>query len=221
MIPAFDPALARRIESSAIVAVLMVDSASDAPPLARALLAGGVRVMELTLRTPVALDALRAVRAEVPEMVAGVGTILDPGQISQVVEAGGAFGVSPGVNRRVLAAARETGLSFAPGIATPTDIEAALEFGCRLLKFFPAEPSGGLDFLRSIAAPYAHLGVKFMPLGGIHLQNMTAYLEDPSICAIGGSWLAPRTLIQERAWDKITALASEAAQATRPFRQVK
>src|SRR6187431_329953 len=119
MTPAFNPDLAQRIEQAGIVAVLVIDRAEDAVPLAKALLAGGVDVMELTLRTPAALDALKAIRAEVPEMLAGVGTILTVEQVKQVVEADGAFGVSPGVNPRVLAAAREAGLSFAPGIVTP------------------------------------------------------------------------------------------------------
>jgi 2-dehydro-3-deoxyphosphogluconate aldolase/(4S)-4-hydroxy-2-oxoglutarate aldolase len=123
MSPAFDSQLAGRIQSSGIVAVLVIDRAEDAVPLGRALLAGGIDAIELTLRTPAALDALREIRQSVPELLAGVGTILSPEQVAQVVEAGAAFGVAPGTNPRVLAAAREAGLSFAPGIATPTDIE--------------------------------------------------------------------------------------------------
>lgn len=219
MTPAFDPALAQRIETCGIVAVLVIDRVEDAVPLARALLAGGVDVMELTLRTPAAIDALKAIKAAVPEMIAGVGTILTTDQVAQVVEAGGAFGVSPGVNPRVLAAAREAGLSFGPGVVTPTDIEIALEQGCKTLKFFPAEPSGGLAYLKAMAAPYAHLGVKFLPLGGINAKNMASYLAEPSITALGGSWLAPRELIKAGAWGQITALATEAVQIITSTRQ--
>lgn len=219
MTPAFDPALAQRIETCGIVAVLVIDRVEDAVPLARALLAGGVDVMELTLRTPAAIDALKAIKAAVPEMIAGVGTILTTDQVAQVVEAGGAFGVSPGVNPRILAAAREAGLSFGPGVVTPTDIEIALEQGCKTLKFFPAEPSGGLAYLKAMAAPYAHLGVKFLPLGGINAKNMASYLADPTIAALGGSWLAPRELIKGGAWDQITALATEAVQIITSTRQ--
>jgi 2-dehydro-3-deoxyphosphogluconate aldolase/(4S)-4-hydroxy-2-oxoglutarate aldolase len=219
MKPLFDPTLARKIEDTGIVAVLVIDRAEDAVPLARALLAGGVDVMELTLRTPAALDALKAIRAGVPEMLAGVGTILTVDQVSQVVEADAAFGVAPGLNPRVLAAARESGLSFAPGIVTPTDIELAIEQGCKTLKFFPAEPSGGLAYLKAIAAPYAHLGLRFLPLGGLNAKNMATYLADPAVAALGGSWLAPRDLIKAQAWNQITALAAEAIQIIKTTRQ--
>jgi len=219
MTPAFQPELAQRIQETGIVAVLVIDRAEDAVPLARALLAGGVNVMELTLRTPAALDALKAIRAGVPEMVAGVGTILTTDQVKQVVEANAAFGVSPGVNPRVLAAAREAGLSFAPGIVTPSDIELAVEHGCKLLKFFPAEPSGGLAYLKAIAAPYAHLGLRYLPLGGVSDKNMASYLVDANIAALGGSWLAPRDLIKAGAWDGITALAADAVQIIKSTRQ--
>jgi 2-dehydro-3-deoxyphosphogluconate aldolase/(4S)-4-hydroxy-2-oxoglutarate aldolase len=219
MTPAFDPALAQRIENCGIIAVLIVDRVDDAVPLAKALLAGGVDVMELTLRTPAAMDALAAIRAQVPEMVAGVGTILTTEQVGQVAAAGAAFGVAPGLNPRTLAAAREAGLSFAPGILTPTDIEIAVEHGCKILKLFPSEPSGGLPYLKAMAAPYAHLGLKFIPLGGLNAKNMASYLADPHVAALGGSWLAPRDLVQAGAWDKITALAAEAVAIIKSTRQ--
>lgn len=219
MPPLFDPALAGKLAETGIVAVLVIDNASDAVPLARALLAGGVDVMELTLRTPAAMEALKAVRAEVSEMIAGVGTILTPDQLNKAVAAGAAFGVAPGLNPRILTAARDAGLSFAPGILTPTDIELAVEQGCQLLKFFPAEPSGGLAYLKAINAPYAHLGLRYIPLGGLNARNMTAYLGDSSVSALGGSWLAPRDLIKARAWQQITALAAEAVQIIKTSRQ--
>lgn len=212
MSPAFAPELAEKIEKCGIIAVLVIDRVEDAAPLAKALLKGGVNVMELTLRTPVALDALRAIRAEVPEMIAGVGTILTVEQVAQAKEAGAAFGVSPGVNPRVLTAAREAGLPFGPGVVTPSDIEQAIEHGCRLLKFFPAEPSGGLAYLKAASAPYAHLGLRFVPLGGLNAKNMASYLADSSVAALGGSWLAPKDLIKAGEWDKITQLAQEAVQ---------
>lgn len=218
MSPAFDPNLAQRIETCGIIAVLVIDRVEDAVPLAKALLAGGVDVMELTLRTPAALDALKAIRADVPEMLAGVGTILTTDQVQQVVEAKAAFGVAPGVNPRILAAAREAGLSFAPGILTPSDIEASLEHGCKILKFFPAEPSGGLAYLKAMTAPYAHLGLKFVPLGGLNAKNMASYLSDSQVAALGGSWLAPRDLIKAGEWDQITGLAADAVQIIKSTR---
>ncbi len=211
--PLFDQSLADRISVAGVVAVLVVDEVEDAVPLARALLEGGVDVMELTLRTPAALEALQAIRREVPEMTAGIGTILTTDQLHAAREAGAAFGVSPGCNPRLLAAAREAGFSFAPGIATPSDIEAALEHGARLLKFFPAEQLGGLPYLRAMAAPYAHLGLRYIPLGGLTAANAGSYLGDPLIAAIGGSWIAPREAIKARDWNSIAAKSRGARQS--------
>jgi 2-dehydro-3-deoxyphosphogluconate aldolase/(4S)-4-hydroxy-2-oxoglutarate aldolase len=218
MTPAFDPTLAATVEKAGIVAVLVVDDANDAVPLARALLAGGVNVMELTLRTPAALDALREIKANVPEMLAGVGTILTTEQVDAVVAAGASFGVAPGCNPRILAAARAAGLSFAPGVSTATDIEIAVENGCKVLKLFPSEPLGGLAYLKAVAAPYAHLGLKYIPLGGVNAKNMAAYLSEPLIAALGGSWLAPRDLVKAGNWDAITALAAEAVTTIKTVR---
>ncbi len=206
----FPAGILEAIERCGIVAVLVVDDARHAVPLARALLAGGVDVMELTLRTPAAVDALRAIRAEVPEMIAGIGTILTPEQVEVVAAAEARFGVAPGTNRRVVTAAQRVGLPFAPGVATPSDLETAVELGCRELKFFPAEPSGGMKYLISMKAPYAHLGLRFIPLGGIKAENLAAYLGDPAVPAVGGSWLATRKLIRAEAWDAITQTAAEA-----------
>lgn len=212
------PSVASRIQATGIMAVLVIDKEEDGPPLARALLAGGVNVMELTLRTPAALGALRNIRVEVPEMLAGAGTVLTPAQAVEVKAAGAEFAVSPGVNPRVLKAAADEGLPFAPGIATPSDIELALECGCRILKFFPAEHSGGLPYLQAIAAPYRHLGVSFLPLGGLNPQNMTAYISDSLVSAVGGSWLAPRDAIREGRWNEITGLAKAAVEAIQTIR---
>ena len=214
----FSADLWKQVARKAVVAVLVVDRAQDAVPLARALVQGGVTAMELTLRTPVAVDALRAIRREVPAMLAGIGTILTVDQVAQVKEAGAAFGVSPGCNPRVIRAAQEAGLDFAPGIATPTEIEVALEHGCRLLKLFPAEPMGGLPYLKSAAAPYLHLGLQFIPLGGVAPGNAGAWLADPLIAAIGGSWLAPRELIKAGRWAEIASNASEAMAIARAAR---
>ncbi len=191
------------IEKAAVVAVLVVDEVDAAAPLARALLDGGITAMELTLRTPAAVDALKAIRGEVPEMLAGVGTILTPEQVVLAFEADAAFGVAPGQNPRVLRAAQEAGLPFAPGIATPSELELAIEMGCHHVKFFPAEAQGGLGYLRSMMAPYKHLGIRTIPLGGLKLDNFETYLADENVLAIGGSWIAPRPLIQTHDWPAI------------------
>lgn len=210
---------AQKICQRGVVAVLMIDRVEDAVPVARALLAGGVDVMELTLRTAAAMDALRAVKAEVPEMLAGVGTILTPAQAKQVQLAGADFGVAPGVNPKVLQAAQDAGLPFAPGIMTPSDIEAAVEFGCEVLKFFPASSSGGLTHLKNIAAPYQHLGLQYIPLGGVNQDNMGEYLSSDLIAAIGGSWLASKALIAAHDWAAITSNASAAVAAVELARE--
>jgi 2-dehydro-3-deoxyphosphogluconate aldolase/(4S)-4-hydroxy-2-oxoglutarate aldolase len=202
-----------RLKSACVVAVLVMDRAEDAVPVAEALLAGGITAIELTLRTPAALDALREIKRAVPEMLAGIGTVLTPDQVSAVIDCGGEFAVAPGMNRRVVEAALNAGLPFAPGICTPSDIESALEYDRRLLKFFPAEPSGGLAYLRSIAAPYAHLNLQYVPLGGLTVSNMADYLREPMIGGIGGSWIAPREVILAGDWARITQAAREAVEA--------
>ncbi len=206
----FPDALFRQIHSSGVVATLVLEDLDHALPLAAALAAGGVTVLELTLRTPVALEAIRTIRREMPGILVGAGTVLSPAQVGECMEAGAAFGVAPGMNPRVVREARTSGLPFAPGVCTPSDIEQALENDCKLLKFFPSEPSGGLPYLRSIAAPYRHLGVRFLPLGGIDAGNAAAYLADPLVPALGGSWLAPPKLLNAGNWQAVTALAQEA-----------
>jgi len=214
----FADELAERIGKCGVVAVLTVENAEDAVPLARALLAGGVEAMELTLRTPAAVDGLRAVAAEVPEMLAGVGTVLTPEQVGEICDAGAAFAVAPGTNPSVLEAAQARGLSFAPGVATPSDIERAVELGCRVLKFFPAEPIGGVRYLKSMAGPYAHLGLRFMPLGGLNAGNMSTYLREPLVLGVGGSWLAPKDRIAAHDWNTITGTARQAIALVRQVR---
>ncbi len=205
-----DSELGREIVASKVIAVLVIDEAADAVPTARALLRGGVDIMELTLRTPAALAGLRAVCEQVPEMTAGIGTILTRQQVDEVLEAGAAFGVAPGVNAEVVRYAQGQGLPFGPGIMTPTDIDQSIALGCEVLKFFPAGSSGGLAHLKNIAAPYQHLGLQFIPLGGIKAANMMEYIDSPLVAAIGGSWLAPRDLIAAKNWDQIEANAREA-----------
>ena len=214
----FAPDIHARLHRTGVIAVLVLDDAESAVPLARALLAGGVDCMELTLRTPAALEALGRILRDVPEMLAGVGTVLTPQQARDVKSAGAAFGVAPGMNPTVVREAERVGLPFAPGVCTPSEIELALELGCPVLKLFPAEPSGGLAYLRSIAAPYAHLGVQYIPLGGVSAANAEHYLREADVLALGGSWLAPRDLIRRRDWQTVTANAAEAMKIVRCVR---
>jgi 2-dehydro-3-deoxyphosphogluconate aldolase/(4S)-4-hydroxy-2-oxoglutarate aldolase len=203
------------IHNHRVIAVLTIDKIEAAAPLAQALLEGGVGAMELTLRTPVAMEAIRTVKRELPEMLLGAGTVLTTDQVEGVKEAGADFAVAPGTNSRVIRHAAEIGLPFAPGIATPSDIERALENGCEVLKYFPAETSGGLKNLQNISKPYEHLGLGFIPLGGIHAENMADYLQEACVTSIGGSWIATPALIETGDWTTISANARAAAEAAR------
>ena len=205
----FNKDLQQRISRTGAIAVLIVDDAEAAVPLAEALVEGGIDCMELTLRTPAAFEALQAIKNKVPRMVAGVGTVLTSSQVDQAVEVGADFAVAPGLNRRIVERATQRGLSFAPGVVTPTEIESAIELGCRLIKFFPAEPAGGLGYLKSMAAPYEHLGIRYIPLGGVSRENSTAYLQSPLISAIGGSFIASRQQIRDQDWEGISKSAAD------------
>lgn len=215
---AFSPTLLSIIETGGVIAVLVIDCTEDAVPVAEALQAGGITSIELTLRTVAGIEAIKEIKKRFPYLLVGAGTVLTPAQVSQVKAAGADFAVAPGTNHRVMAAAEAEGLPFGPGIATPSDIEAALEHGANLLKFFPAEPSGGLNYLKTATAPYAHLGLKYVPLGGLNEQSMAHYLAEKSVVALGGSWIAPRDLIQLKNWTEITARAQRASDIVRQVR---
>ncbi len=200
----------KEIEKRKLVAVITISDVDKAVPLARTLLEGGVSAIELTLRTPEGLECIRRVVAEVPEMLVGAGTILTPKQVWQAKDAGAHFGVAPGTNARVISAAQDAGMFFGPGVFTPSEIETALEFGCTLLKYFPAA-SCGISHLKAMAAPYKHLGVRFLPLGGVNLGNLKEMLSDPLIAAVGGSWIAKESMISAGDFDTIRKNAADAA----------
>lgn len=213
--PMLPDALAERLARSGVVAVVTVEDPDDAVPIARALLDGGVGAIELTFRTARAAEAIRRIRAEVPDILAGAGTLLTRAHVRAALEAGALFGVAPGCNPATLAAARECGLPFAPGVMTPTDIEIALEHDCRVLKYFPATILAGPAALETMAAPFAHLGVRFIPLGGINLASLPQWLASPSVLCVGGSWLAPREVIQRHDWATLRQNAERAAEVAR------
>lgn len=198
-----------QLGSSKVIPVVILEDASKAVALARALLAGGIEAIELTFRTSSAAESIRAIRAEVPEMVVGAGTLLTPAQVDQAVDAGAQFAVAPGHNFAVTDRAAERGLPFSPGVMTPTDVEAALARGFRTLKFFPAESAGGVAHLKSLIAPYQHLGVRFIPTGGISAATAPNYLKLKAVLAVGGSWLTPADAVAKNDWAAITAIAKE------------
>jgi len=192
-----------------VLPVVAVDSTSDAVSIARALVAGGLPAIELTLRTSVALDAIRAIVAEVPEILVGVGTIVRPGQAALAQKAGAKFLVSPGTTGSLLHAMQDTGLPFLPGTATVSEVLAALEAGITDLKFFPAEASGGATFLKSVSGPVPT--ARFCPTGGITAATAPSYLALPNVGCVGGSWLTPADAVAAGDWERITELAAEAA----------
>jgi 2-dehydro-3-deoxyphosphogluconate aldolase / (4S)-4-hydroxy-2-oxoglutarate aldolase len=203
------------IHQQRVVPVAVIEQVADAVPIARALLAGGLSTLELTLRTPAALDCIRAIRREVPEMQVGSGTVLTTAQVCEVSDAGAFFAVAPGLNPRVLAEAKIRKLPFFPGVMTPSDVEHGLEHGCTLQKLFPASVAGGLEMVKALAGPYAHTGLKLIPLGGITAQNMKDYLAHPLVAAVGGSWLVDKKLVAAKDWAGITKLAAEAVALAR------
>lgn len=206
----FETPLRQALLNDGLLAVVTVEEVGQAEPLARALLAGGVSIIELAWRTEAALGAVRAIRAAVPELCVGMGTLLEARQVVEALEAGAAFGVSPGFSPEMLEAAADAGLPYAPGVMTPSEIQQAVARGCQLLKFFPAESSGGLGHLKSMNAPFAHLGLRYIVLGGLDESNAGAYLAEPCVGMLGGSWIAPPALIRRKAWDEISARAARA-----------
>jgi len=204
--------LTESLRNSPVVAVLVFEDVADAVPTAQAVVRGGVTHIELALRTQHSMDALQALLSEVPELVVGVGTVISPEQVHAIKELGVAFGVSPGFNPRVVEAARDCALPFAPGVATPSEIEAAYSLGCTLLKLFPAEPLGGIRYLQSVNAAYRHLKLSYIPLGGVTRENMNDWLALPEVLAVGGSWIAPKELIASKNWKEIEDRARDASQ---------
>jgi 2-dehydro-3-deoxyphosphogluconate aldolase / (4S)-4-hydroxy-2-oxoglutarate aldolase len=196
--------------------VAVIDRADDAAPLAEALLAGGLNVIEVTFRTDSAAEAIARICKNFPQMSVGAGTLLSADNVKRAVNAGAQFGVSPGLNESVLNAALQSALPFFPGVVTPTEVARALELGCSQLKFFPAEAAGGAPMLKALAAPFAHTGVKFIPTGGVNATNLPGYLAIPQVAAVGGSWMAERKLVSEKSWLKITALTAEAMKIIAP-----
>jgi 2-dehydro-3-deoxyphosphogluconate aldolase/(4S)-4-hydroxy-2-oxoglutarate aldolase len=198
------------IAKGGIIAVLEIEDTQNAVPLAMALLEGGVTVIELALRTPAAIPSISLIAKEAPQMFIGAGTIIEAGQAAAVKKENVRFGVSPGLNPEIVREAVAADLPFAPGIATPSELEQAISLGCRVVKFFPAEGMGGLSYLKSINAPYNHLNVRYIPLGGVSVDNLASYAQFKPVLAVGGSWIAGRELIAARDFKEITKRAREA-----------
>ena len=192
-----------------VVPVLVIEDVAAAVPLARALVAGGLRAIEVTFRTSAALESIRAIAAEVEGAVVGAGTVLTAAQVDQAVDAGCRFMVSPGAAPELLAAVKDCPVPLLPGAATASEAMALLEQGYAFQKFFPAEPAGGTSYLKSLASPLA--GIRFCPTGGISRDSASDYLALPNVVCVGGSWVAPADRVADGAWKDIEALAFDAA----------
>jgi 2-dehydro-3-deoxyphosphogluconate aldolase/(4S)-4-hydroxy-2-oxoglutarate aldolase len=192
-----------------VVPVIIIEDAKSAVPLARALVKGGLKAIEITMRTAAALDAIKAVADEVEGAVVGAGTVLDAKQWDQAVKAGSKFIVSPGAGTSVLDAADQSDIPLLPGTATATEVMQVRDRGYTVMKFFPAEQAGGATYLGALASPLA--GIKFCPTGGVSLKNAMDYLSLPNVVCVGGSWVAPKAMVTAGDWDGITRLAAEAA----------
>jgi len=200
----------KRLANAGVVPVVVLDDAKDAIPTAKAMLAGGIDVMEITFRTAAAPDAIKAVAENCPDMLVGAGTVLNLEQCKKAVAMGANFIVSPGFDAQVVAWCIENGIAVTPGCVTPTEITAAVNMGLNVIKFFPANVYGGLNAMKNLAAPF--VGVKFMPTGGVNAGNLREYLDAPFIHAVGGSWICPKADIAAGNFEKITALCAEARQ---------
>lgn len=204
------------IQELGIVPVVVLDDAGDAEPLAKALCDGGLPCAEVTFRTEAAEESIRIMAEKFPDMLIGAGTVLTTEQVDRAVAAGARFIVSPGFNPRVVKYCVEKNIPITPGCVTPSEIEQALEHGLSVVKFFPAEPAGGLNMIKALAAPY--VGVKFMPTGGINANNVKEYLKFNKILACGGSWMVKGDLIKSGDFAKITELTKEAVQIVKEAR---
>ena len=203
-----------------VVPVIVIEKEEQAVPLAKALVKGGLPVLEVTFRTKAAAGAIAAIRREVPEAVVGAGTVLTVEMLMSAQAAGAAFGVAPGFDPAVVAAARERNFPFCPGIATASELSQALSAGCKVVKFFPAEAAGGVKMIKNLLGAFRFTGVRFMPTGGVNLSNLADYLAVPEIVCCGGTWIVPKDALASGDYGAIEKLASDAAalvnRASRP-----
>ncbi len=205
-----------QFRKTGIIPVVVLDDAHDAAPLSKALIEGGLPCAEVTFRTDAAAEAIGIMSHEFPGLLVGAGTVLTPGQAEQAIEAGAKFIVSPGLNPDVVKYCIDRDVPVTPGTQTPTEMEAAMRLGLSVVKFFPAEPAGGLSMIKAVAAPYTRLS--FMPTGGINAENVRDYLRYDRIIACGGSWMVKKDLIKEGRFDEVKRLVKEAADIVREIR---
>ncbi len=194
-----------------VIPVIVIENEKDAVPLARALVNGGLNVLEVTFRTPAAAGAIAQIRKEVPQAIVGAGTILSVEQLRAAKKAGAVFGVAPGFDPVIVEEAKNALLPFCPGIATASELSQALSAGCQMVKFFPAEAAGGVKMIKNLLGAFRFTGVKFMPTGGVNLSNVKEYLSVPEIVCVGGTWIVPKDALEAGDFGRIEELAAEAS----------
>jgi 2-dehydro-3-deoxyphosphogluconate aldolase/(4S)-4-hydroxy-2-oxoglutarate aldolase len=194
-----------------VIPVIVIENEKDAVPLARALVNGGLNVLEVTFRTPAAAGAIAQIRKEVPQAIVGAGTILSVEQLRAAKKAGAVFGVAPGFDPVIVEEAKNALLPFCPGIATASELSQALSAGCQMVKFFPAEAAGGVKMIKNLLGAFRFTGVKFMPTGGVNLSNVKEYLSVPEIVCVGGTWIVPKDALEAGDFSRIEELAAEAS----------
>jgi 2-dehydro-3-deoxyphosphogluconate aldolase/(4S)-4-hydroxy-2-oxoglutarate aldolase len=210
--------LKNRMWKAGVVPVIAIESPDSALPMADALIEGGLAVAEITFRTDAALEVISALKKNRPDILLGAGTILTVENLKKAAACGAAFGVSPGLNPEILKKAIEMDFPFFPGVVTPSEIEQGLSLGVNVLKFFPSEASGGTAMIKAVSAPYAHLGVKFIPTGGVNIKNLEEYLALPQVLSVGGTWIAKKDAIAAGSWEEIKNNALEVTAVVRRVR---
>jgi 2-dehydro-3-deoxyphosphogluconate aldolase/(4S)-4-hydroxy-2-oxoglutarate aldolase len=207
-----------RMWKAGVVPVIAIESPDSALPMADALIEGGLAVAEITFRTDAALEVISALKKNRPDILLGAGTILTVENLKKAAACGAAFGVSPGLNPEILKKAIEMDFPFFPGVVTPSEIEQGLSLGVNVLKFFPSEASGGTAMIKAVSAPSAHLGVKFIPTGGVNIKNLEEYLALPQVLSVGGTWIAKKDAIAAGSWEEIKNNALEVTAVVRRVR---
>jgi 2-dehydro-3-deoxyphosphogluconate aldolase/(4S)-4-hydroxy-2-oxoglutarate aldolase len=210
--------LIEQLKKMGVVPVIAIESVEDALPMADALVAGGLPIAEITFRTAAAAEVIKKLKKERPSLMLGAGTILTVDQLQQAKECGAVFGVTPGFNPQVVKKAAEIKFALFPGVLTPSEIEQGLALGLKVLKFFPCEAAGGINMLKAVSAPYGHMGVKFIPTGGINLAKLGDYLALPQVLAVGGTWIATKEAIAGKKWGEIQKNAAEVVQVVKKIR---
>ncbi len=200
----------REATAFGVIPVVEVDGIAEADGLAESLLEAGLGVVEVTFRTHAAAEVIARIAERYPDMVVGAGTVVTPPDLQRAVQAGARFALAPGLSPRMLDAVAGTGFAYVPGAMTPSDLQAGLERGIRTFKFFPAAPAGGIAMLRAIAAPFSLHGLGFIPTGGVSTDNIADWLKEPSVAAVGGTWIASRSMIREHDWNGVRRNAEEA-----------